>query len=82
MLIIPNLKMPGGCDECPCCEEGYCSAIYFMTKEILSLPNEYAYSKTKRYPNCPLIESEEIRKKCLLQKISDAVHEMARMFRK
>ena len=57
-MIQLDIKMPTGCDVCPCNSEGYCSAVYFTTGKPLSLPIEY-YSDTKRHPDCPLIEVKE-----------------------
>lgn len=57
MLIIPKLKMPAGCEFCPCNADSYCLALRLLGREdIYSLPAEYAYSKVKRHPECPLIE--------------------------
>ena len=58
MIVIPILNMPKGCDLCPCNSESYCSALFYITKDVVSLPPEYAYSEEKRYPECPLIEKK------------------------
>ena len=55
-LCIPKLKMPGGCDDCVCGWDGYCSALTLIDNHIMSLPSPYDYSSTERYPRCPLIE--------------------------
>jgi len=59
MLIIPKIKMPEKCEDCPCYYDGWCSALCIINDNTDSLPHEYAYSSAKkRYPECPLIEKK------------------------
>ncbi len=51
MLVMPNEKMPAGCELCPCYYDGWCNLIPGDDR----LPYEYAYSKEKRDLRCPLI---------------------------
>lgn len=60
MLVIPKLKMPTGCYDCPLNYDGYCNAITYVDRsgDNFRLPNEYAYEQNKIYPGCPIYEKQ------------------------
>ena len=59
MLLVPKLKMPKGCSDCPLNYDGWCNAITFVNDENYRLPDEYAYTKHERYPGCPIMEVDD-----------------------
>ena len=56
MLIIPKLSMPKNCNECPCNEEGHCSALWFYDKETHCIDERDG--RSGRLKDCPLIEKK------------------------
>ena len=54
MIAMP-ISMPKGCNDCPCWYDGWCSLLCQINNNTESLPDEYAYSREKRSPDCPLI---------------------------
>lgn len=57
MIVIPKLRMPKNCEECPCVYDGYCSAMYCLTGKTTSIPGYYK-PNNKRPDFCPLIEKK------------------------
>lgn len=60
MLVIPNMKMPKGCEDCPVNYDGRCRAIPDPddSDDNFRLPIEYAYERNKIYPGCPIYEKK------------------------
>ena len=56
MLIIPNMKMPKRCDECPCEYDGHCNAV--QESPLYGKIIDYSIARETRQPWCPLIEKK------------------------
>lgn len=58
MILIPKIKMPSGCEACPCWSHSICEVLPDEEDGEMgfSLPDKYCYSQTERYPGCPLVE--------------------------
>lgn len=70
-MIGLKMDMPQGCEKCPCGHDGFCDALYFIKNEVSSLPEDCAYSETKRYDECPLVEIVE--EKSVFKKLFDRI---------